>query len=171
MVSENGYLYVINYKDTKLSIVTINTMQLQDEWTIEKSSSGIIVIPEKSEVWIGGHGEGSKPNRTIDVYKLGSGKRIKQIQVSIMPVGFARNHQEIYMINHGANELYATNLDGKTLWHKEVGANPFAVASFEGTIVVAGYDDHHIYFLEDREIIKTIETGSGPFQLLVREVK
>ncbi|BDH62942.1 hypothetical protein MTP04_30720 [Lysinibacillus sp. PLM2] len=171
MTSYNGQLYVINYKDTKLSIVNIETMEIEEEWTIEKSSNGILIIPEKNEVWIGGHGEGSHANQSVSVLNLTNGKLLGQIDVSIMPVGFARNDEEIYVINHGANELYATNLNGDLLWKCEVGANPFAIASFYEQVVVAGFDDHKLYFLKDGKIIKTVETGRGPFQLLVREVK
>ncbi len=42
MASNDGLLYVINYKDTKLSIINIDTMLLEDEWTIESSSNGIL---------------------------------------------------------------------------------------------------------------------------------
>jgi len=170
MTSYNGLLYIINYKDTSLSVVDIDTMHLQDEWTIEGSSNGILIVPETNSVWIGGHGEGNKPNQTVDVFDLNSGKLKDHIDVSIMPVGFSRNEDEVYIINHGANELYATSLEGETLWYKEIGANPFAVATFQDFVVVAGYDDHKLYFLKDDEIMKTIDTGSGPFQLLVREV-
>lgn len=170
MASFNGLLYVINYKDTLLSVVNMDTMLLHDEWTIEGSSNGILIVPETNTVWLGGHGEGNKPNQTVDVYDLESGELKNHLDVSIMPVGFSRTEEEIYIINHGANELYATTLEGETLWYKEIGANPFAVATFQDYVVVAGYDDHKLYFLHDQEIIKTIDTGSGPFQLLVREV-
>jgi len=169
MASNDGLLYVINYKDTKLSVVNIETMKLETEWTIEESSNGILILPEKNTVWIGGHGEGNKTNQTVDLFDLKSGKLLNQVEVSIMPVGFTRNNQEVYIINHGANELYVTDLDGNTLWYKEIGANPFSVASFLDYIVVAGFDDHKLYFLKDEVIEKTIDTGNGPFQLIVRE--
>ncbi|KGR79992.1 YncE family protein [Ureibacillus manganicus] len=170
MTSNNGLLYVINYKDSKLSIVNIDTMDLHDEWTINESSNGILIVPEKNTVWIGGHGKGNKANRTVDILDLKSGELQHQLDVSIMPVGFSRSEDEIYIINHGSNELHATNLDGQALWNIEIGANPFTVANFNGNVVVAGFDDHKIYILNDQKLIKTIDTGSGPFQLLVREV-
>lgn len=170
MASNNGLLYIINYKDTKLSVVNIETMQLHDEWAISESSNGILLVPEKNTVWIGGHGKGNQTNQTVDLLDLHSGKLLDRLDVSIMPVDFSRNGQEVYIINHGSNELYATNLDGQTLWNEEIGANPFVVTSFLGNIVVAGFDDDKIYFVKDKKIMKTIDTGSGPFQLLVREV-
>lgn len=170
MTSYNGLLYVINYKDTKLSIVHIESMAIYDEWPINESSNGILVVPEKNTVWIGGHGEGNSTNRTVDVLDLKSGELQRQLEASIMPVGFSRKDKEIYIINHGSNELHAMNIDGQSLWSIEIGANPFAVATFLENIVVAGFDDHKIYFLQNNKLIQTIDTGNGPFQLLVREV-
>jgi len=52
-----------------------------------------------------------------------------------------------------------------------VGANPFSVAAFKDMIIVAGFDDNQIYFLEeDGKVLHKNPTKSGPFQLLVREV-
>nr|WP_106780941.1 hypothetical protein [Lysinibacillus timonensis] len=171
MASYNGKLYVINYKDTKLSILDIESMKLIDEWQIEKSSNGLMILPEKNTIWLGGHGEGSKANQKVKVLDLEDGKFLKEIKVSMMPVNFARSDNEVYAINHGSNELYVMNLDGELLWDIEVGANPFAVESFSNSILVAGFDDHKFYIINNRSITKTIETGNGPFQLIVREVK
>ena len=51
----------------------------------------------------------------------------------------------------------------------EVSANPFAVAYFNDYIVVAGYDDQTLYFIQQGQVMKQVQTGKGPFQLLVRE--
>lgn len=171
MVAFNNKLYVVNYKDTILSVVNMDNLKLEAEWPIAKSSNGVLVIPEENAIWVGGHGEGSRPNQSIDVLDLRSGNLVNQIQVSIMPVGFSRHEDVIYIVNHGANELYAMDLKGNTLWKTEVGANPFAVAFIKDQIVVAGYDDHKLYFVKDGQIQKEISTNKGPFQLLVREVQ
>ena len=73
MAASGDYLYVINYKDTILSVVSIQNLQLVDEWEIAKSSHGILVLPEENRIWIGGHGEGSSSNQTIDLYNLTTG--------------------------------------------------------------------------------------------------
>lgn len=169
MESYDGKLYVINYKDTILSVVDMQTFQVIDEWTIEKSSSGILLLPEQQTIWIGGHGEGSKPNQSIKVLDLQSGNTVNEIKVSIMPVGFSQNENEVYVVNHGANELDVLSDRGEILWKLEVGANPFAVSYFNQSIVVVGFDDHTMYFIKDGKIEKSIETDKGPFQLLVRE--
>ncbi|RUL47481.1 YncE family protein [Lysinibacillus antri] len=170
MASNNGSLYVVNYKDTILSVIDIATLTVKDEWTIDKSSNGVLILPEMNQLWIGGHGEGSKPNQTIDVLDLETGKVINQLQASIMPIGFSRNENTIYVTNHGSNELCAFTVQGELLWKTEVGANPFVVTTFQDELVVAGYDDHTIYYLSGQSIQKSIETEKGPFQLLVREV-
>lgn len=171
MSSYNGKLYVVNYNDTKLSVIDLKQFQLEAEWDIEKSSNGLMIVPEKNAIWIGSHGEGSNPNQTIDVIDLHTGQLQKEIKVSLMPIDFSRGKEEIYVVNHGSNELYAVNLNGESLWNIEVGANPFAVSTIKDHIVVAGYDDHTIYFIKDGKIVKSVETDKGPFQLLVREVE
>lgn len=170
MDSYKGKLYIINYKAPALSVVDIKTMKLLDEWAIDKSSSGMQIVEETGTIWIGGHGEGSRPNQKVKVLDLKTGELLQEIQVSHMPVGFARNEEAIFITNHGSNELYACDVNGNVLWSKEVGANPFSVAAFKDMIIVAGYDDNRVYFLKDGEIEQSISTGSGPFQLLVREV-
>ena len=170
MTSHNGKLYVLNYKDTILSVIDLASFEVEAEWEIEKSSNGIMIIPEEGVVWVGGHGEGSTSNQAIDVYNLQSGELQSKINVSLMPVGFSRNDDTIFVVNHGSNELYALSLQGKELWKMEVGANPFVVTTYKNYQVVAGYDDHKLYFIKDKEIQKAIETNQGPFQLLVREV-
>ncbi len=52
---------------------------------------------------------------------------------------------------------------------KRLGANPFVVDQFKDYIVVAGYDDHTLYFIKDGQKEKTVDVGKGAFQLLVRE--
>lgn len=169
MASEDGLLYVINYKDTILSVVDIDSFTIKNEWEIEKSSNGIMIVPEEKTVWIGGHGEGNEPNQTIAVYNIENGNQINKIPTSLMPVEFHRQWDTIFSINHGSNEIYAFTIKGDFLWKEEVGANPFAVKTFQDEIVVASFDDHRLYFLKDNQVSKFIEVGKGPFQLLVRE--
>lgn len=169
MTSDGDNLYVINYKDTILSVVSMKELQLVDEWTISKSSHGIVVLPEQQTVWIGGHGEGSSPNQTVDVHKLTTGEKLQGIDMPLMPIGFAQSATEIAVVSHGGNELYVADKNGHVKWQTEVSANPFAVAYFNDYIVVAGYDDQTLYFIQQGQVMKQVQTGKGPFQLLVRE--
>ncbi|RIJ67923.1 YncE family protein [Rummeliibacillus sp. POC4] len=167
MIIHDQQLYIVNYKDTTLSILQTNTLKPLKEWTIEKSSNGMQIVKNK-ELWIGGHGEGIKPNSTADIYDLQTGERISQIKLPLMPVGFAKSQDRVYVISHGDSALSEVDFNGKVIRKMEVGANPFTVTIFKDNIVVAGYDDHHVYFLQNGKIAKTINVGKGPFQLLVR---
>ncbi|MEO4054558.1 YncE family protein [Solibacillus sp. CAU 1738] len=167
MVAQNGLLYVVNYKDTILSVISIADLELQAEWPIAKLSHGLVIVNDT--LWLGGHGEGSNPNQTVDVLDLSTGQKIKEIETPLMPIGFAQSKDEIAVVSHGENELYVMDEHGHIKWHSEIGANPFAVTYFNNQIIVAGYDDQTLYVLEDGKIVQEIATEKGPFQLLVRE--
>lgn len=169
MITDHSKLYVVNFKDTKLSVLTIDDLKVVDEWQIEKSSHGMAIIPEQNILWLGGHGEGSRPNQTVDVYNITTGKRIKEVAMPLMPVGFYQTDDEILAVSHGENILYVADETGALKWQKEIAANPFSVAAFHHYIVVGGYDDQKLYFINEQQEIKDVSVGKGPFQLLVRE--
>ena len=169
MIANDGYLYVVNYKDTVLSVLEIATLRVVDEWEIMKSSHGIAILEQENSVWIGGHGEGSKPNDTIAIYNLTTGEKKAEIKMPLMPVGIVEKDGEVAVISHGENMLYVADTKGEILWQQKVGANPFSTAFFAHYVVVAGYDDQSIYFINEHEMIKQVKTDKGPFQLFVRE--
>ncbi len=169
MAASDGYLYVVNYKDTVLSVLDIETFRVVEEWAIAKSSHGLVILEEEHALWLGGHGVGNRPNDTMDVYHLDTGEKLKEISMPLMPVGVAENGKEVAVISHGKSTLYVASADGEILWQQKVGANPFAVAHFGESVAVAGYDDQMIYFVNAQGIEKKVQTKEGPFQLLVRE--
>jgi len=171
MAAHEDKLYVINYKDTKLSVLNIDNLEVEQEWPIQKSSHGIAILEEKNELWIGGHGEGSKPNSAVKKYDLTTGKAHGKIEMPLMPVGLTKTKDAVLVVSHGHNKLYVVDFDGNVKWEQEVGANPFAVNQLKDYIVVAGYDDHTLYFIKDGQVNKTVDVGQGAFQLLVREEK
>ncbi len=171
MAAYKDKLYVINYKDTKLSVLNIDNLEVEQEWPIQKSSHGIAILEEMNELWIGGHGEGSKPNSSVKKYDLTTGKEHGQIEMPLMPVGLTKTKDTVLVVSHGRNELYVADFNGKVKWQQEVGANPFVVNQFKEYIVVAGYDDHTLYFIKEGQVEKTVDVGKGAFQLLVREEK
>ncbi|MET4561635.1 outer membrane protein assembly factor BamB [Lysinibacillus parviboronicapiens] len=171
MASYKDQLYVINYKDTKLTVLAIEDLSVKQEWPIEKSSHGIAIVEETNELWIGGHGEGSKPNSSVKRYDLMTGAVQGVIEMPLMPVGLTKTEDNVLVVSHGHNELYVTDFDGNVKWQQEVGANPFVVNQFNDYIVVAGYDDHTLYFIKEGQVQKTVDVGKGAFQLLVREGK
>ncbi len=169
MATYKDKLYVVNYKDTKLSVLSIKDLTIEQEWPIGKSSHGIVIIEETNELWVGGHGEGSKPNSSVKRFDLGTGVVRGSIEMPLMPVGLTKTKDKVLVVSHGHNELYVVDFKGNVLWEKEVGANPFVVNQFKDYIVVAGYDDHTLYFIKDGQVQKTVDVGKGAFQLLVRE--
>ncbi|MCS1394080.1 YncE family protein [Lysinibacillus boronitolerans] len=169
MTSYKDKLYVINFKDTKLSVLNMKDLTIEQEWPIQKSAHGIAVLEETHELWVGGHGEGSKPNSSVKKYDLTTGQLHGEIDMPLMPVGLKKTKDAVLVVSHGHNELYVADFDGHILWQQEVGANPFVVDQFKDYIVVAGYDDHTLYFIKDGQKEKTVDVGKGAFQLLVRE--
>lgn len=166
MIAHKGLLYIVNYKDTSLSVVSMQDLALQAEWPIEKSSHGLAIIDDT--LLIGGHGEGMRPNETVKLLDLASGEVLSTWSMPLMPIGFAQSENELAIVSHGSNMLYVAEPTGKIKWQLEIGANPFAVAYFNEHVVVAGYDDHTLYFIQQGQIDQTIPVDRGPFQLLVR---
>lgn len=167
MLTYDDQLFVVNFKDTTLSVLDAQTLTLKDEWTIPKSSNGLIVIDD--ELWIGGHGTGSKPNDTIERLNIHNGEKLSKLTLPMMPIAFLKQQQHVYVLSHGENVLHQLGSDGKRVAKVEVASNPFALASFAGSIIVAGYDDHKIYWTKQMKVEKSQDVGEGPFQLLVRE--
>lgn len=171
MVAFKEKLYIINFKDTKLSILNIKNLKVEQEWVIPKSAHGLVIVEETNELWVGGHGDGSKPNSSVKRYDLATGELHGEIEMPLMPVGLTKTKDSVLVISHGHNELYVADFNGKVKWQLEVGANPFVVNQFKDYIVVAGYDDHTLYFIKNGHVEKTVDVGKGAFQLLVREEK
>ncbi len=154
MVAFKEKLYIINFKDTKLSILNVKNLKVEQEWVIPKSAHGLAIIEETNELWVGGHGDGSKPNSSVKRYALATGELQGEIEMPLMPVGLTKTKDSVLVISHGHNELYVADFNGKVKWQLEVGANPFVVDQFKNYIVVAGYDDHTLYFIKDGHVEK-----------------
>lgn len=167
MVANEQYIYVINYKDTFLSVINKNTNAIEHEWAIPKSSHGIYIFED--ELWIGGHGEGMESNKYVNIYDLHTGHMQSAIELPIMPIGVAQLQQTYAVVSHGNSMVHALNEKHQIVWEKQIGANPFAITTFEQEFVIAGYDDHSLYFVsQDGTIKQTLDVGKGPFQLIVR---
>lgn len=170
MYSFNERLYVVNYKDTLLSVIDIPTLTVVDEWVIPSSSSGIWIDRQSEQLWLGGHGEGAVANEFVYIYDLHSGKKIGQLSTPLMPVEIIANEDQQVVISHGNSMLYM--IKDKQIQHQlKIGANPFTAAFFEEKLLVAGYDDATIYEIQDRTVVSEWPTDKGPFQLLVRETQ
>ena len=60
IVEGNHQLYVINFNDTKLSVINLETRKVEKEFPIQHSSTGALLREDEHEIWIGGHGKGAK---------------------------------------------------------------------------------------------------------------
>lgn len=169
MTSNGNHIFVVNFKDEFLSVLTMELEQV-DEWSIPISSHGVIIKGE--ELWLGGHGAGSSPNRSIKRLNINTGELIGEIEAPFMPINMTQaTNGHIFAVSHGSSTVYEISENGKILNDLKVGANPFWVSSFGENMVLAGYDDHHLYFIQSGDIIKKLKVGKGPFQLIVREVE
>ncbi|MEG0260293.1 MAG: YncE family protein, partial [Lysinibacillus sp.] len=112
MEANGDKLYVVNYKDTDLSVLDVDSLKVEEQWPIDKSSNGIAIIEERNELWLGGHGEGSKPNANVKRLDLSTGEQIGVIDTPLMPVGLTKAKDEVLVVSHGQNELYVADFNG-----------------------------------------------------------
>lgn len=168
MIADHNNLYVVNFKDTILSVYNINDLKLVSTWEIPTSSHGLHLVD--NELWIGGHGAGSEANKVISKYNIQSGELQGEMEAPMMPIDFADAPDGfVYTVSHGNNYVYKFTKGGELVSSIKVGANPFSITTFGESLVVAGYDDHQVYFLQNGEVIKKVPVGKGPFQLIKRE--
>lgn len=167
MLVHDDQLFVVNFKETTLSVLEATTLKKRDEWDIPKSSNGLVVVGD--ELWIGGHGSGSKPNDVVERHHIQTGKTLSTLKLPLMPIAFLKHNNDVYALSHGENVLHQLNHKGQDVAKVEVASNPFTIASFANYIVVSGYDDHKMYWLDNMKVVKSQDVGEGPFQLLVRD--
>lgn len=167
MISNEGYLYVVNFKDTFISVFNTQTKKLEKKIPIPKSSHGLDFVD--GELWLGGHGAGEKPNTQVLKINPKTSEITGKMNLPIMPIAFAKLNNQEFVLSHGESMLYELNDKQKISWEQEIGSNPFAVEAFNQQIVVAGYDDQTLYWVKDHQIIRKTKVGQAPFQLLVRE--
>ncbi|RXH52173.1 hypothetical protein D6T70_07745 [Kurthia gibsonii] len=167
MLVEDGHLYVVNFKDTFISVFNTTTKKLEKKIPIPKSSHGLDFVD--GELWLGGHGAGEKPNTHVLKINPKTSKVVGKMDLPIMPIAFAKLDEREFVLSHGESMLYELNEQQQISWEQEIGSNPFAVEAFQNQIVVAGYDDQTLYWVKDHHIVKKTKVGQAPFQLLVRE--
>lgn len=168
MIVAHDDLYVVNFKDEILSIFSLDLTE-KNEWEIPNSSHGLLI--NRNELWLGGHGAGSRPNRVIERYSLETGKLLGEVEAPMMPINMTKaSNGHIFAVSHGNSTVYEISETGEVLSSFKAGANPFSIATFGECIVLAGYDDHQIYFFQTGKKMNKIHVGEGPFQLVVREV-
>lgn len=164
-------LYVVNFADTKLSVINLNTRAVDREFPISSTSTGALLRQEADEIWLGGHGEGEKIEEKVHIYSTKTGKLKKMIDVPFMPINVMEKDGFIYILSHGSNALYKVNSDYEIIDKTSIGMNPFEMKSFQNDTIIAGYDSNELYVMNTDEltVTKTVKVGKGPFQMIIRE--
>ncbi|KFN03365.1 YncE family protein [Bacillus clarus] len=174
MVEHNKQLSILNFYDTKLTTIDIKKKQVVQSFMIPPASTGAIVSANGTEIWIGGHGDGTQVNEKVLVYSLQSGEMIRSLHAPFMPVSITGDGKYVYTLSHGSNTL--RKFDVRTyqeVGKAEVGSNPFAFLKSGAEGYVASYDSDEVFVMDmkDMKIKQTIKVGKGPFQLIEREGK
>jgi len=168
---EENRLYVINFGDTKCSVINLETKKVDFEFPIHSSSTGSLLREAKDEIWIGGHGDGDQVEENLYIYSASTGELKSKLKAPTMPIKFLENDEGIFVLSHGTSSLYKLNDQYEEVKSKVVGVNPFEMANFKEDVVVAGYDSDEVYVMDTEtvDVEKTIKVGEGPFQFMLRE--
>ncbi|HAQ06970.1 MAG TPA: hypothetical protein DCR24_05375 [Bacillus bacterium] len=164
-------LYAISFNHKTLSIIDLNTKENLPGFQIHSAAAGALLSQQKGELWIGGHGVGSKAEERIHVYDSETGELKKEISAPVMPVNFVKYDNHIFVLSHGSNMLYKLNRHGEKKGAIKVGANPFEIELFQNKLIIAGYDSNDLYIVNPDSLLieKTVNVGKGPFQIVTRE--
>ncbi|MCK6204814.1 WD40 repeat domain-containing protein [Bacillus infantis] len=167
---EKGRLFVSSFKQEIMTVIDINQGRKISSFKIHPSAAGALIREEEGELWIGGHGEGAEAEKDIHVYSLETGRLAKTIPAPTMPIGFAELKGSIFALSHGSSTLYKVDGGGKEAGSIQVGANPFEMLPFGEYLIIAGYDSNDVHLIDPGplQVIKTIKTGEGPFQIILR---
>lgn len=168
---KNDRLIVASFDGKSLMVYDLNKKMQMKRFPIHPNAAGAILLEDKHQIWIGGHGEGANLESYIHIYDSHSGKLVQNIQAPVMPINFVKVGDFIYALSHGTNTLYKIKEDGKVLDDIKVGANPFEITAYDHTLIVAAYDSNDIHFIDPTtlNIEGTVPVGKGPFQILLRE--
>jgi YVTN family beta-propeller protein len=167
---EKGRLFVSSFNQEMMTVIDLNQGRKTSSFKIHPSAAGALIKEEEGELWIGGHGEGAEAEKDIHVYSLDTGSLVKTIPAPTMPVGFAELNGYIYVLSHGSSTLYKMDSLGKEVNSIQVGANPFEMLPFGAYLIIAGYDSSDVHLIDpgSLQVKKTIKTGDGPFQIILR---
>ena len=171
LLEGDHHLYVINFDDTKLSVINLDSRQVEDEIFIKNASTGALLREDEHEIWIGGHGKGAEMEDDVHIYSTETGELTQLLKAPIMPIDFLENNKGIFILSHGSNELYKMDKDYHIEKSTKVGVNPFEMMDFKEDLIIASYDSDELYVMDsnDIKIKKTLKVGKGPFQMISRE--
>jgi len=172
LVNRNGTrLYAIDFQDERAWIIDVDRRRVIRSFAVPKFALGGVVRERQGELWVGGHGSGSKVETNIHVYSLRDGRLLRTIAAPVMPVDFVETGRGVFVLSHGSNTIYQFSKEGKQLASASVGANPFAMEAAGGRLYIASYDSDEIIVVDEVTLrpLARWKTGDGPLQLLIRE--
>ncbi|WP_231735003.1 YncE family protein [Bacillus sp. FJAT-29937] len=166
-------LYVLSFSKEKLTVIDLHNTNNVSSYKIHPAAAGALLNDNRNELWIGGHGAGDEVEKDIHVYNSETAELKYKIPAPTMPVNFLEYNHHVFALSHGTSTLYKLNMEGKVVNSKIIGANPFEMALLDQYLLIAGYDSNDIHLVDPStlEIIKTIQVGKGPFQIVLRKAE
>jgi YVTN family beta-propeller protein len=166
-------LIVYNLNGSSFSIVDLSTLTVKDTIPTNENPMGGLYIPERDEIWVGGHGAGAEPEQNISVFSLMNGEKKGEYPAPLMPVDFVTlDGKYAFVLSHGTNMLYRIDIStGKETGRLQLGANPLGLAAGKQMLYVSSYDSDQVFEVDPvaLKVTKTFNVGSGPLQIVVRE--
>jgi DNA-binding beta-propeller fold protein YncE len=166
-------LYVMDLEDSLMRELDMTKGKIVRTFPVGKSPMGGLLLPDREEIWVGGHGGGDVPEENISVFSLRDGKKLRTIQAPFMPVEFVRYGRDtVFVISHGSNMLRRVDVhSGKVTGELALGANPFGMVSNGQHLYISSYESNQIYVVDPKamRIESTLHAGKGPIQMFVRK--
>lgn len=164
-------LYVIDFQDERARVIDVDRRRVIRSFAVPKFALGGVVREKQGELWVGGHGSGSRVETNIHVYSLQDGRLLRTIAAPVMPVDFVETDRGVFVLSHGSNTVYRVLPSGKRLGSISVGANPFAMEAALGRLYIASYDSDEMIVVDEATLrpLARWKTGDGPLQLFIRE--
>ena len=164
-------LYAIDFQAGRTFVIDAVHHRLIRSFAVPKMALGGLVREQQGELWVGGHGSGSRVGTNIHVYSLPDGRLRKMIAAPVMPIDFIETDRGVFVLSHGSNTMHRFAPDGNRLASMSVGANPFAMEAAGGRLYIASYDSDEIIVVDEATLrpLARWKTGDGPLQLLIRE--
>lgn len=171
--ADGKQLFVYNFSSATISALDIPNKETIRTFEANDALFGGIVNESKKELWVGGHGGSSIVEQYVHIYSIESGELLSKVEAPYMPVAFEKNSQgDIFVLSHGTNELRRFSEEtGELTGSLIVGSNPLGIVTDHSTLFIASYDKHEISIVDgdSMELIKEIEVGKSPFQILLRK--
>ncbi|WP_017727136.1 YncE family protein [Halalkalibacterium ligniniphilum] len=168
----NGQLFVLNGDSNSVTILDIANDKVVKTFPVLNRPSGMYFDGEY--LWIGGHGTFGQLNQNIHVYNPETGKKIREIEVGLMPVAFYGDETSpfIYALCHGEHTLSKIHKETYEVVDKiEVGQNPNFVYGNKESLFVSNLDGDSISLI-DRATFKVKDeliVPSGPYMIVLEE--